>query len=117
MDSGLLLKFIGYFPAYLSLLSRTLFCFFWTTLVETAVYDNAAILSSMWYVLRFEHAHVLKTYNDFHDRRMIRGQTTRSLGGTANGLLLPYFVHTFFLLCPFTICGYASYTFGAFKLQ
>ena len=36
------------------------------------IYDNVVILSSMWYVLRFEHAHVLKRYND---RRMIRGQT------------------------------------------
>ena len=35
MDSELLLKFIGYFPDYLSL---TLLCFFWTTLVEIAVY-------------------------------------------------------------------------------
>ena len=40
MDSELLLKFIGYFPDYLSALSRTLlrFFFFWTTFVETAVY-------------------------------------------------------------------------------
>ena len=41
----------------------------------------------MWYVLRFEHAHGLKRYND---RRMTRGQTTCSLGDTASlGLLLP----------------------------
>ena len=32
------LKFIEYFPDYLSALSRTLLRFFWTTLVETAVY-------------------------------------------------------------------------------
>ena len=31
------------------------------------IYDNVVILSSMWYVLRFEHAHGLKRYND---RRM-----------------------------------------------
>ena len=36
----------------------------------------------MWYVLRFEHAHGLKQYND---RRMTRGQTTCSLGGTPGG--------------------------------
>ena len=48
-------------------------------------YDNVVILSSMWYVLRFEHAHGLKRYND---RRMTRGQTTCSLRGTASlGLL------------------------------
>ena len=45
------------------------------------IYDNVVILSSMWYVLRFEHAHGLKRYND---RRMARGQTTCSLGGTAS---------------------------------
>ena len=41
MDSDLLtclLKFIEYFPDYLSALSRTLLRFFWTTFVETAVY-------------------------------------------------------------------------------
>ena len=38
-DSELLLKFIGYFPDYLSALSRTLLRFFWTTFVETAVYN------------------------------------------------------------------------------
>ena len=41
MDSELLtclLKFIEYFPDYLSALSRTLLRFFWTTFVETAVY-------------------------------------------------------------------------------
>ena len=36
MDSELLLKFIGYFPDYLSALLRTLLRFFWTTIVETA---------------------------------------------------------------------------------
>ena len=30
---------IGYFPDYLSALSRMLLRFFWTTFVETAVYD------------------------------------------------------------------------------
>ena len=56
------------------------------------IYDNVVILSSMWYVLRFEHVHRQKRYND---RRMAYGQTTCSLGGTANlGLLLPYFVLT-----------------------
>ena len=53
------------------------------------IYDNVVILSSMRYVLRFEHAHVLKRYND---RRMTRGQTTCSLG-----LLLPYFILTIFI--------------------
>ena len=38
MNFTLLLKFIGYFPAFLSALSRTLLRFFWTTIVETAVY-------------------------------------------------------------------------------
>ena len=41
MDSELLtclLKFIEYFPDYLSALSRTLLRFVWTTFVETAVY-------------------------------------------------------------------------------
>ena len=37
MDSELLLKFIGYFPDYLSALLHTLLWFFWTTFVETAV--------------------------------------------------------------------------------
>ena len=59
------------------------------------VYDNVVILSSMWYVLRFNHAHGLKRYND---RGMTRGQTTCSLGGTASlGLLLPYFILTIFI--------------------
>ena len=38
MDSERLLKFIGYFPDYLSALSRRLLRFFWTTFVETVVY-------------------------------------------------------------------------------
>ena len=59
------------------------------------IYHNVVILSSMWYVLRFEHAHGLKRYND---RRMTRGQTTCSLRGTAGlGLLLPYFILTIFI--------------------
>ena len=37
------------------------------------IYDNVVILSSMWYVVRLEHAHGPKRYND---RRMTRGQTT-----------------------------------------
>ena len=37
------------------------------------IYDNVVILSPMWYVLRFEHAHELKRYND---RRMTRDQTS-----------------------------------------
>ena len=44
MDSELLLKFSGYFPDYLSALSRTLLHFFWKTFVETAEY---AILVSV----------------------------------------------------------------------
>ena len=59
------------------------------------IYDNVVILSSVWYVLRFEHAHGLKRYND---RRMTRGQTTCSLGCTASlRLLLPYFILTIFI--------------------
>ena len=59
------------------------------------IYDNVVILSSMWYVLRFEHAHGLKRYND---RRMTRGQTTCSLGVIASlGLVLPYFILTIFI--------------------
>ena len=37
MDSGLLLKFYGYFLDCLWVLSRTLLRCFWTTFVETAV--------------------------------------------------------------------------------
>ena len=60
------------------------------------IYDNVVILSSMWYVLRFEHAHGLKRYND---RRMTLCQTTCSLGGNASlGLLLPCMSFLQFLL-------------------
>ena len=38
MDSGLLLKFIEYFPDYLSALSRTLLRFSWTTLSKQLYY-------------------------------------------------------------------------------
>ena len=44
MDSELLtclVKFIEYFPDYLSALSRMLLRFFWTTFVETAVYKQS----------------------------------------------------------------------------
>ena len=41
----------------------------------------------MWYVLRFEHAHVLKL--------------TCTLGGTANGLLSHYFILAIFISCRF----------------
>ena len=59
------------------------------------IYDNVVILSSMWYVLKFEHAYRLKRYND---RRMTRDQTTCSLGGTASlGLLLSYFILVIFI--------------------
>ena len=34
------------------------------------IYDSVIILSSMWYVLGFEHTHGLKQYND---RRMTLG--------------------------------------------
>ena len=37
------------------------------------LHDSVIILSSMWYVLRFEHAHGLKRCND---RRMIRFKQT-----------------------------------------
>ena len=40
MDSELSLKFIGYFPDYLSALSGTLLPFLWTTFVETAVFKK-----------------------------------------------------------------------------
>ena len=54
-----LLKFIEHFPDYLSVLSRMLLRFFWTTFVETAVYvygniqiswtlDNYTIFGSFW---------------------------------------------------------------------
>ena len=71
------------------------------------IYDNVVILSSMWYVLRFEHAHVLKLYKG---RRMTRGQTTCSLGGTASlGLLLPYFILTNFIaVFPKTIAPWIN---------
>ena len=60
------------------------------------IYDNVVILSPMWYVLRLEHAHGLKRYND---RGMTGGQTTNSLG-----LLLPYFILTIFIVAfPKTI--------------
>ena len=48
MDSEFLtclLKFIEYFPDYLSALSSTLVRFFWTTIVETAVYIMMRTLS------------------------------------------------------------------------
>ena len=48
------------------------------------IYDNVVILSSLWYSLRFEHAHGLKRYND---RRMTRGQTGP----------VPYFILTIFI--------------------
>ena len=60
------------------------------------IYDNVVILSSMWCVLRFEHAHELKRCND--KVKLTCGQTTCSLGGTATlGLLLPYFILTIFI--------------------
>ena len=60
-----------------------------------SIYDNVVILSSMWYVLWFEHAQGLKRYND---RGITSGQTTCSLGGTASlGLLSPYFILTIFI--------------------
>ena len=62
------------------------------------IYDNVVILSSMWYVLRFEHAHVLKRYND---RRMTRRQTTCSLRGTDSLGLLQFLQFLQFLL-PFS---------------
>ena len=36
------------------------------------IYDNVVILSSMWYVSRFEHAHGLKRYNDIRMTRVKR---------------------------------------------
>ena len=66
------------------------------------IYDDIVILSSMWSVLRFEHALGLKRYND---RRMTRGQTACSLRGTASlGLLLPFFILKIFItVLPKTI--------------
>ena len=46
MDSELLMKFICYFPDYLSALSRTLSRYFWTTSVETVVYFFVKLTSS-----------------------------------------------------------------------
>ena len=49
MDSELLtclLKFIEYFPDYLSALSRTLLRVFWTTYVETAQCTVEALVSN-----------------------------------------------------------------------
>ena len=43
MDPELILKFIGYFPDYLSALSCELLRFFWTTFVDTAVYQKSVI--------------------------------------------------------------------------
>ena len=40
-----LIKFIEYFPDYLSASSRTLLRFFWTTFVETAVFTMLQIPS------------------------------------------------------------------------
>ena len=51
--------------------------------------DNVVILSSMWYVLRFEHAYGLKRYND---RRMTRGQTTCTV------LDVPLVLDSFYLI-------------------
>ena len=45
MDSEPLLKFIGYFPDYLSAWSRTLLRLFWTIFAETAA-DLQLILPS-----------------------------------------------------------------------
>ena len=45
MDSELLLKFIEYFPDYLSVLSRTPLRCFWTTFVETAVLLYISLLT------------------------------------------------------------------------
>ena len=50
MDSELLtclLKFIEYFPDYLSALSRTLLRFFWTTFDKTAVSRKVVQLKSI----------------------------------------------------------------------
>ena len=46
MDSEVLSKFMGYFPDYLSALSRTLLSFFGTTFVKTAVYITGGPSSS-----------------------------------------------------------------------
>ena len=62
------------------------------------IFDNVVILSSMWYVLRFEHAHGIKRYND---GRMTRGQTTCSPRGTAS-LGLFYLISFLQFLLPFS---------------
>ena len=63
------------------------------------IYDNKVILSSIWYVLGFEHAHGLKRYNDW---RMARGQTTCSLGGTASMSWTPFTLfHSYHFCCRF----------------
>ena len=73
------------------------------------IYDNEAILSSTWYVLRFEHAHGLKRYND--SSNATGGQTTCSLRGTASlGLVLPYIILTIFIpVFPKTIAPSMDY--------
>ena len=65
------------------------------------IYDNVVILSSMWNVLRFEHAHGLKRYND---RRMTRGQTSNDLYFLEVTLVLDSFYLISFLqfLLPFS---------------
>ena len=63
MDSELLtclLKFIEYFPDYLSALSRTLVCLFWTTFVETAVHSRSGGHGHEEY--KFGNDHPLKIY-------------------------------------------------------
>ena len=62
--------------------------------VSTGV-ENEVILSSLWYVWSFEHAHGIKRYND---KKVTRGQTTSGLVGTARlEFLLPYFILTIFI--------------------
>ena len=57
------------------------------------IYDNVVILSSMWYVLWFEHAHGPKRYNDRRMTRVVKRP----------GLLLPYFINLTIFIAVFPI--------------
>ena len=75
MDSELLtclLKFIAYFPDYLSALSHTLLRFVWTTFVETAV-----CLSKQYAVPSFYPGKVPHQESGLEEL----GKTDRALGG------------------------------------
>ena len=88
MDSELLLKFIGYFPDYLSALSRRLLGFFWTTLVETAVYsmDVIYVPQRRGYPLQM----VMKFSQLDYKRPTINSPLGKSAAGSASSFLSPW---------------------------